>query len=100
MQAADGALSAHCFHDSCSGKGWQDFKEQIGKPDPEHYDLPLTARTDGDGAPASPPPSAPPDAAVWLVQDDQARDALLAIIPQECRAANAVATEAQLATLR
>ena len=30
MQADDGKLSAHCFHNSCTGKGWQDFKQAIG----------------------------------------------------------------------
>ena len=43
MQAPDGALSAACMHNSCNGRGWQQFKEQIGKPDPDHYDPPLTA---------------------------------------------------------
>jgi hypothetical protein len=43
MQADDGKLSARCF--SCAGKGWQDFKQAIGTPDPEHYDPPL--RTNG-----------------------------------------------------
>jgi hypothetical protein len=41
MQAPDGQLSAKCFHDSCQGRGWQEFKEAIGPPDPEHYDPPL-----------------------------------------------------------
>ena len=27
----------------CSGRGWQQFKEKIGKPDPEHYDPPMQA---------------------------------------------------------
>ena len=30
MQAADGKLSASCFHASCAGRGWQQFKEAIG----------------------------------------------------------------------
>jgi hypothetical protein len=38
MQAPDGALSAHCFHASCAGRGWRDFKEKIGPPAAEHYD--------------------------------------------------------------
>jgi hypothetical protein len=41
MQAADGKLSAQCFHDGCSGRGWQEFKDKIGKPSAEHYDPPL-----------------------------------------------------------
>ena len=32
MQDADGKLSAKCFHNSCSEKGWQEFKEAIGAP--------------------------------------------------------------------
>ena len=41
MQDADGKMSAHCFHNSCQGRGWQDFKEAIGKPEAHHYDPPL-----------------------------------------------------------
>ena len=44
MQAPDGKLSAQCFHNSCTGRGWQEFKEKLGKPDPDHYDPPLSAR--------------------------------------------------------
>jgi hypothetical protein len=41
MQAPDGKLSAQCFHDSCKGRGWQQFKEAIGPPEAHHYDPPL-----------------------------------------------------------
>lgn len=41
MQAADGQMSAQCFHNSCQGRGWQEFKEAIGKPESRHYDPPL-----------------------------------------------------------
>jgi hypothetical protein len=41
MQAADGKLSAKCFHQSCAGKRWRDFKEALGPPDSGHYDPPL-----------------------------------------------------------
>ncbi|HEY3787613.1 MAG TPA: hypothetical protein VGL71_02105, partial [Urbifossiella sp.] len=41
MQAADGKLSAHCFHNSCEGHGWQAFKEKIGPPAADHFDPPL-----------------------------------------------------------
>jgi hypothetical protein len=44
MQAPSGELSAQCFHNSCQGRGWQEFKAKIGKPDPNHYDPPLQAR--------------------------------------------------------
>ncbi len=40
MQEATGKLSAKCFHNSCSGHGWNDFKKQIGVPEPHHYDHP------------------------------------------------------------
>ncbi len=40
MQDSAGKLSAHCFHNSCAGRGWQEFKAKIGPPDPEHYDPP------------------------------------------------------------
>jgi hypothetical protein len=43
MQDQNGKLSARCFHDSCKGRGWQDFKKAIGAPDPDHYDPPLTS---------------------------------------------------------
>jgi hypothetical protein len=48
MQADSGKLSARCFHDSCSGKGWQDFKRAIGPPDPEHYDPPLPGKDEDE----------------------------------------------------
>jgi hypothetical protein len=38
MQEPGGKLSAHCFHSSCAGRGWQEFKQQIGPPGREHYD--------------------------------------------------------------
>ncbi|VTU02483.1 Putative DNA-directed DNA polymerase OS=Corynebacterium genitalium ATCC 33030 GN=HMPREF0291_11989 PE=3 SV=1 [Gemmataceae bacterium] len=41
MQAPDGRLSAQCFHNSCAGRGWQQFKDRIGRPEPHHYDPPL-----------------------------------------------------------
>jgi hypothetical protein len=44
MQEANGKMSAQCFHNSCGGKGWQDFKKAIGKPEGHHYDPPLTSR--------------------------------------------------------
>jgi hypothetical protein len=56
MQATDGKLYAKCLHDSCRGKGWQDFKQAIGPPGPEHHDPPLKAKKRGS---ASPAPSAP-----------------------------------------
>jgi hypothetical protein len=44
MQGPDGRLSAKCFHDSCAGRGWQEFKRAIGEPRPEHFDPPLKPR--------------------------------------------------------
>lgn len=44
MQAPDGQLSAHCFHASCTGRGWQQFKTAIGPPESHHYDPPLRPR--------------------------------------------------------
>jgi P4 family phage/plasmid primase-like protien len=41
MQDEAGKMSANCFHDSCSGKGWKEFKNKIGAPDPHHYDPPM-----------------------------------------------------------
>ncbi|MHB1422130.1 MAG: DNA primase family protein [Gemmataceae bacterium] len=45
MQSPDGRLAAQCFHASCAGKGWQEFKLAIGKPEPHHYDPPLPAKS-------------------------------------------------------
>lgn len=44
MQASNGRMSARCFHNGCRGKGWQDFKNAIGKPKSHHYDPPLTSK--------------------------------------------------------
>jgi hypothetical protein len=41
FQDAEGKLGANCFHASCTSKGWQEFRDQIGPPLPEHYDPPL-----------------------------------------------------------
>jgi hypothetical protein len=38
MQDADGKMSANCFHASCAGRGWKDFKAKIGLPTAEHYE--------------------------------------------------------------
>jgi P4 family phage/plasmid primase-like protien len=38
---ATGKLGASCKHNSCQGKGWQEFKVAIGKPDGDHYDPPM-----------------------------------------------------------
>lgn len=37
MQDDNGALSAHCFHNGCAGRGWQEFKAAIGPLKPEHF---------------------------------------------------------------
>src|SRR5262249_34662406 len=37
FQDEDGKLGANCFHNSCAEMGWQQFKEAIGPPLPEHY---------------------------------------------------------------
>jgi hypothetical protein len=59
FQWPDGRLGAMCFHSSCAENHWQEFKEQIGKPSPEHYDLPLpvTRRRPGKRAKRSVPPA-------------------------------------------
>ncbi|MBP3954761.1 hypothetical protein J8F10_05620 [Gemmata sp. G18] len=70
MQAPNGQLSAHCFHNGCIGHGWHAFKQVIGAPEPHHYDPPLTRTTRGREKraerPTPPrhegPPGAPPDA--------------------------------------
>lgn len=55
MQESGGKLSAQCFHNSCSGRGWQEFKEAIGKPDGHHYDPPMEGRKrEGRATPATP----------------------------------------------
>lgn len=50
MQDRDGKLSAQCFHNSCGGMGWKEFKETIGAPNAGHYDppLPRNARQDAE----------------------------------------------------
>jgi hypothetical protein len=49
MQAPDGKMAAHCFHNGCQGQGWQQFKEKIGPPGAEHYDPPLTKKRKSRG---------------------------------------------------
>jgi P4 family phage/plasmid primase-like protien len=65
MQAADGQLSAHCFHASCAGRGWREFKVAIGEPDPHHFDPPLRRGWEargGQGAPVTRERPGPPPA--------------------------------------
>ena len=38
MQDPQGKMSAQCFHDSCRGRGWQEFKKALGPPNADHYD--------------------------------------------------------------
>jgi hypothetical protein len=50
MQHESGGLDAHCFHDSCKGRKWADFRDKIGKPEAHHYDPPLPEKKKiGDG---------------------------------------------------
>jgi hypothetical protein len=67
MQREDGQLSAHCFHNSCSDNGWEEFKKQIGAPAADHYDPPLQSRSKAKrkssaetSSPDSPAPSGGP----------------------------------------
>lgn len=52
-QTPDGKLGAACKHNSCTGKGWREFKVAIGVPDSAHYDPPLAPRS----APLTSPPT-------------------------------------------
>lgn len=45
MQDPSGKMSAQCFHSSCRGRGWQEFKQKIGRPKRHHYDPPLPERS-------------------------------------------------------
>lgn len=52
MQDEAGRPSFKCHHNSCSEHGWQDVKEMIGPPEPQHYDgLPDPILTSGGYAP-------------------------------------------------
>jgi hypothetical protein len=44
MQSPDGKMGAKCLHSSCSNHRWQDFKQALGPPDPDHYDPPLSKK--------------------------------------------------------
>jgi replicative DNA helicase len=46
MQGPKGELSAKCMHNGCAGRGWQDFKEKIGRLERWHHDPPYPFRTD------------------------------------------------------
>jgi len=43
MQDAAGKPSYKCHHSSCAGMGWQQAKQVVGLPSPDHYDPPLGA---------------------------------------------------------
>jgi hypothetical protein len=63
MQAPNGQLSAKCFHASCDGNGWKEFKAQIGAPAPDHYDLPQRKRAQKNGRGTRPRRRSSPDEA-------------------------------------
>jgi hypothetical protein len=43
FQRSDGLVCFQCKHDSCQDRRWADYRDMIGKPDPErHYDPPLS----------------------------------------------------------
>ena len=44
MQDAEGKLSAKCFHNTCAGRGWQEFKKALGEPKAHHYDPPRSKK--------------------------------------------------------
>lgn len=72
MQAPNGAMSAQCFHSSCIGRGWQEFKAAIGDPDAHHYEPPLPERQSRLDR-ISPPPApvkVTVDAPVFSVPED------------------------------
>jgi hypothetical protein len=48
FQTGDGKLGARCFHNSCTGRGWQEFKRAIGKPEAHHWDPPRTPKAGGE----------------------------------------------------
>jgi hypothetical protein len=54
MQGPDGKLAAACMHNSCSGRGWQEFKTAIGAPGPDHWDPPLNRNGSKAARPAPP----------------------------------------------
>ena len=59
MQSPEGKMSALCMHNSCTGRGWQEFKEAIGVPAASYYDPPLTEKA--PKCPVQPPgPPSPP----------------------------------------
>ncbi|MBI3863737.1 MAG: AAA family ATPase [Planctomycetia bacterium] len=37
-QDADGKPGYHCFHDRCSGFGWEQASEKLGKPEADHFE--------------------------------------------------------------
>jgi hypothetical protein len=56
MQVEKGKLFAHCFHNGCAGRGWAEFKDQIGAPASEHYDRPNSQVSQVSGSGAKDPP--------------------------------------------
>lgn len=52
FQSPDGKLGASCFHAGCNGRGWQQFKAEIGEPDGDHYDPPKRQRQNSGKATA------------------------------------------------
>ena len=61
FEGADGRLGFHCFHNSCQGRGWREFREWFEPPDRNTQAIPRMED-----------PEAPPcgDVAEWWLRDD------------------------------
>jgi len=69
MQGPDGKMSAQCFHNSCKGRGWQEFKGAIGIPGHQHYEPPLASKKPRKRSPVK-VECPPPDPAVTIQPDE------------------------------
>jgi hypothetical protein len=59
-QHHDGTPGYHCFHDRCSGIGWREASEIVGRPGPEHYDpIAPPATSSVSSAPSVSPAASP-----------------------------------------
>jgi len=65
MQAPDGEAGGKLYAQLLQGRGWQEFKQAIGPPEPDHWDPPFARppkQRTSDSEPAAPgaKPSEPP----------------------------------------
>ena len=96
LQYSGGKLGAKCFHNSCAGRGWADFRDKIGKPEPHHYEPPLPPKlkatsTGAQGDRTPPPVPEPTPLSAMLKQYQELREPVIEGVARRGETVNVIA---------